>query len=307
MVGGPPAGACARRTLDLHAQLDLRLTLGPHRRGRGDPTMRIDGRDAWRATRTPEGPAAVHVRVGCGRVEARASGPGRRHVLDSLPALLGLDDDPRALAPRHALVRDLGARLRGLRIGRTGAVLEALVPAVLEQRVTGAEAWASFRALVRGLGEPAPGPWGLWLQPAAGALAASPYHALHRFGIERNRAETIVRVARDAERVERAVSLPPDEAAASWTRHRGVGPWTAAEVAARALGDPDAVSTGDFHLPHLVTWALAREPRGDDARMLELLEPYRGQRGRVVRLLEAGARRPPRRGPRMAPRRIAAL
>lgn len=297
----------ARRALALGAPLDLRLTLGVHRRGRGDPTLRIDGREAWRATRTPEGAASVHVRAVAGRVEATAYGPGRHHALDALPALLGLGDDPGALTPRHAVVRDLGARLHGLRIGRTGAVLEALVPAILEQRVTGAEARASFRALSLGLGEPAPGPWGLRLQPAPQVLAATPYHALHRFGVERNRAETIVRVARDAARVERAATLPPEHAARVWTSHRGVGPWTAAEVAARALGDRDAVSVGDFHLPHLVSWALAGEPRGDDARMLELLEPYRGERGRVVRLLEAGMRRPPRRAPRVALRRIAAM
>jgi 3-methyladenine DNA glycosylase/8-oxoguanine DNA glycosylase len=87
----------------------------------------------------------------------------------------------------------------------------------------------------------------------------------------------------------------------------GVGPWTAAEVALRALGDTDAVSVGDFHIPNMVAWALAREPRATDARMLELLEPYRGQRGRVIRLLEAAGVAAPRFGPRMSPRAIAAI
>jgi hypothetical protein len=41
--------------------------------------------------------------------------------------------------------------------------------------------------------------------------------------------------------------------------------------------------------------------------MLQLLEPYAGQRGRVQRLLEAGRVAAPRFGPRMAPRRIAAI
>ena len=57
-------------------------------------------------------------------------------------------------------------------------------------------------------------------------------------------------------------------------------------MAVRALGDDDAVSVGDFHIPNLVAWALAGEPRADDARMLELLEPYRGRRALVIRLLE---------------------
>ena len=87
----------------------------------------------------------------------------------------------------------------------------------------------------------------------------------------------------------------------------GIGPWTAAEVAMRALGDPDAVSVGDFHLPNLVAFALAGEARGDDARMLDLLEPYRGHRGRVIRLLEASGLRPPVRGPHLQLRSIAAI
>jgi 3-methyladenine DNA glycosylase/8-oxoguanine DNA glycosylase len=87
----------------------------------------------------------------------------------------------------------------------------------------------------------------------------------------------------------------------------GIGPWTAAEVGLRAFGDPDAVSIGDFHLPNMVAFALAGEPRGTDERMLELLEPYRGHRGRVIRLLELGGTAAPRYGPRVSPRRIDAL
>jgi 3-methyladenine DNA glycosylase/8-oxoguanine DNA glycosylase len=73
-----------------------------------------------------------------------------------------------------------------------------------------------------------------------------------------------------------------------------------------ALGDPDAVSVGDYHIPSLVAWALAGERKADDARMLELLEPYRGQRGRVQRLLEVSGIYPERHGPRMTPRDITA-
>ena len=84
------------------------------------------------------------------------------------------------------------------------------------------------------------------------------------------------------------MDLPLPEAYARLLAVPGIGPWTAAEVAVRALGDDDAVSVGDFHIPNLVAWALAGERRGDDARMLELLEPYRGRRALVVRLLELG-------------------
>ena len=100
------------------------------------------------------------------------------------------------------------------------------------------------------------------------------------------------------------MDLPLPEALRPALAVPGIGPWTAAEVAVRALGDDDAVSVGDFHIPNLVAWALAGEPRADDTRMLELLEPYRGRRALVVRLLELGGSMAPRRGPRLSPRRI---
>jgi 3-methyladenine DNA glycosylase/8-oxoguanine DNA glycosylase len=143
--------------------------------------------------------------------------------------------------------------------------------------------------------------------PDPRVLAAAPYYELHRAGVERRRAELIRFVCARAHRIEETTTLPRPDADARLRSIPGIGPWTVAEVAGRAWGDPDAVSLGDYHLPHLVAWALAGERRGDDERMLELLEPYAGQRGRVIRLLEAGARRPPRRGPRMTPRSIRSI
>jgi 3-methyladenine DNA glycosylase/8-oxoguanine DNA glycosylase len=230
-----------------------------------------------------------------------------------VPALLGLDDDPAVLVPRHPVLADAVRRLPGVRIGRSGGVLEALVPAILEQKITGDEARHTYRALLRAYGEPAPGQPGLRLQPAPEVLATLPYHAFHPLGLERRRAELIRAVAREAPRLERLGTLASrpgeglDAAYAALRRFPGIGPWTAAEVGIRALGDPDAVSVGDFHLPNLVCWALAGERRGTDERMLELLEPYRGQRGRVVRLLELSGIRSPRYGPRTASRRIAGI
>jgi 3-methyladenine DNA glycosylase/8-oxoguanine DNA glycosylase len=180
--------------------------------------------------------------------------------------------------------------------------MEALVPAIIEQKVTGTEARRAYRALVRVHGEPAPGPAGLRLPPSPDTIAALPYHAFHPLGLERRRADTLRRVASRARALEAAVALPLADAYRRLMALPGIGPWTAAEVGRSALGDPDAVSVGDFHLPNLVSWALAGEPRGDDSRMLELLEPYRGQRGRVVRLLEASGLRAPRYGPLMSPR-----
>ena len=293
----------------LDGPLDLTRTLAPLRRGFGDPTIRLAGQRAWRATRTADGPATVALVVSGGELLAEAWGPGTERALEGVSALVGLLDDRAGFAPRHRIVADLDRRLRGLRLGRSGAVIEALVPAILEQKVTGEEARTAFRGLVRVLGEVAPGPaaLGLRLPPAPERLASMPYHDYHPFGVERRRAELIRRVAGRAAWFEAIVEFPIEEGHRRLTALPGLGPWTAAEVAARALGDRDAVSVGDFHIPNLVAWALAGEPRGTDARMLELLEPYRPHRGRVIRLLEAGGVRSPRYGPRMAPRRIASI
>ncbi len=300
-----------RRTIDLDAPLDLRLTLGPLHRGRGDPTMRLSSAAAARAARTVDGPASLLLELRGRRVEAEAWGPGADRALEALPALLGLDDDSAGFLPAlHPVVADLARRMPGLRLGRSGAIFEALVPAILEQKVTGAEAAHAFRSLVRRHGEPAPGPVAsaqrLRLPPAPEVLASLPYFAFHPLGVEQRRAEIIRRVARDARRLEALAFAPgrPIEigaaAAARLRSYPGIGPWTAAEVTLRAIGDPDAVSIGDFHLPSVVAFALAGEARADDARMLELLEPWRGHRARVVRLLESSGIEPPKRGPRYA-------
>jgi 3-methyladenine DNA glycosylase/8-oxoguanine DNA glycosylase len=186
-------------------------------------------------------------------------------------------------------------------------VVEALVPTILEQKVVGIEAKRSYAGLVRALSEPAPGPGGLLLPPDPARLAATPYYAFHPFGVERRRADTVRMVCRHARRLEEAAGMEPADAYRRLTVVPGVGRWTAAEVARAALGDADAVSEGDYHLPHQVAWALAGEPRADDARMLELLEPYRGHRGRVIGLIEAGGLGPPRFGPRMPLQNLARL
>jgi 3-methyladenine DNA glycosylase/8-oxoguanine DNA glycosylase len=260
----------------------------------------------WRATRTPEGPATIHIEVDDRRVDATAWGPGAGWVIDRVDVLVGLNDVSR-LETSHPRLRALEKQLVGLRIGATHRVMEALVPAILEQKVTSYEAHQAFRRMVYALGEPAPGPVRLRVAPTPEVLAAQPYWAFHRFGIERKRADVIHAVCGRASRLEECVELTPEQAAARLTHFQGVGLWTAAEVAARAFGDPDAVSVGDFHLPHLVSWVLAGEMRGTDERMLELLEPYKGQRGRVIRLIEAGAGRRPRRAPRQRIRSIAAI
>ncbi|MGI9023459.1 MAG: DNA-3-methyladenine glycosylase family protein [Acidimicrobiales bacterium] len=294
-----------KRTITLDRPVDLGLTLRPLRRGGLDPSMRIGPDGVWRATRTPAGPVTTLLTAEGARVSARAWGPGAQWALDALPDLVGASDIDDDFAPRDPVVADLRRQQRGLRISRSAAVVEALVPSILEQKVVGLEARRSYAGLVRSLGEPAPGPGKLLLPPAPATLAATPTWAFHRFGIEAKRADTVRVACSYAARLEEVTAMALADAYRRLTALPGVGPWTAAEVAIVALGDADAVSVGDYHLPNLVAWAMAGEARADDARMLELLEPYRGHRGRVIRLIVSGGPRPPRFGPRMPLRSIA--
>ena len=270
--------------------------------------MRLWDRGCWRASRTPEGPATTSLTVGRGVVDAEAWGPGAEWSLAHLPDLLGHRDDTHdEFDPPPGLVRDL-LRTSSVRIGRSLAVAEALVPTVLEQRVTGPGARRSWRWLIRRLGEPAPGPVReLRLPPAPDVLVRTPSWVFHRASVERSRAETIQRTMARAGRVEETTAMSMPEAHRRLQAFPGVGAWTANEVALIALGDPDAVSVGDFHLKNVVAYALAGEPRATDERMLELLEPYRGHRARAVHLIERAGIGAPRYGPRVEVPAIANL
>ncbi len=285
----------------LSRPLDLARTLA------GTRPARVAAPGIWRATRTPVGPGTEWLWLEGDVLRIEAWGPGADWLCQNAPALVGELDDDVGFAPAHPLLAELRRRHRGLRIPRTGAVLEAAVPSILEQKVIGLQARHAYRRLLLELGEPAPGPVPLRLPPTPAALAATPYWLFHRWGVERRRADIIANAARHASRLEEAVGMAPVDAQRRLTALPGMGPWTAAEIAVVALGDPDAVSVGDFHLPNLVSWALAGEPRGNDARMLELLEPYRGHRARAVQLLELAGIGVPRRGPRLALSRIAEI
>jgi 3-methyladenine DNA glycosylase/8-oxoguanine DNA glycosylase len=282
---------CSTR-FTLSAPLDLAETLAQFRAGNADPCLRVVDGSVWRASRTPLGLATARVRLGSdGSVEIDAWGPGAEWLVGHAPAWCGALDDPAAFAPEQPLLRRLVRRHPGLRMGRTEAVFETAVLIALEQRVAARDAWRSWRSLVRVFGDPAPGPLpGLWAPPAPERIAHTPYELFHQFGIERRRADLLRRFGVVARRLEETASLPLEAAYRRFRAIPGVGPWTAAHIGMIALGDPDAVAVGDLHLPHLVSQALAGERRGSDERMLELLEPYRGHRGRVIRLLLAGVR-----------------
>ncbi|MFG3043135.1 DNA-3-methyladenine glycosylase family protein [Streptomyces sp. NPDC048330] len=290
--------------------VDLGLTLGPLRRGPADPTFRATRDGAvWRVTLTPDGPGTLRVSAAGGRIEAEAWGPGAAWLGETLPALLGADDDPAVFVPRHKLLLASHRRRTGLRLTRTGLVMESLIPSILEQKVTTNEAYGSWRTLVRKYGEPAPGPApeGMYAMPDARTWTQIPSWEWHRANVDGKRAATIVRAARVAARLEEAVLMDPPAARRRLELIPGVGPWTSAETIQRSNGAPDEVTTGDLHLPGIVGWALAGDRTADDAAMLALLEPYAGQRHRAARLILLSGRVPPRRAPRMTPGDITGL
>lgn len=264
--------------------------------------MRILRTEVLRATRTPLGPGTQLLRLIGGRIEVQAWGPGAEWLCDRAPILVGGGDDHGTFPLVNPQVNEWHRRFPGLRVPCTQAVFEMVLPIVLEQKVTGIEARDAFGSLQLRLGEPAPGPFAhhrlvLPLDPTV--VAGTPSHVFHACGVERKRSDTIRRAAAYAHRLEEAAELPMAEGHARLRALPGVGEWTVSEVAQTALGDADAVSVGDYHLKNVASWALAGEPRGTDERMLELLEPFRPHRGRVLRLIAAMGISPPAYGPRL--------
>jgi endonuclease III len=279
---------------------DVALTLSVHRHGGGDPTYRHADGAIWRTSLTPDGPGTIRV---TGDGQAQAWGPGGQWLLDTLPAQLGALDEG-AIPATAPVLGEIASRVPGLRIGRTDRVFEALVPAVLQQKVVSQEAYRAWKMLLFAFGTPAPGPApaGMRVFPPPRAWARIPTWEWHKAGVEGVRARTIMNAARVAGRLEQIVTLSHAEADQRLRSLPGIGVWTSAEVRQRACGDPDAISVGDYNLPKAVGWTLAGRRDADDAMMLELLAPYQGQRYRAQRLIELGGSAPPRRGPRMSVR-----
>lgn len=278
--------------------------LGVHRRGAGDPTYRIlpDGSHA-RAIRTPTGPATLQVQPldASGDVVATAWGAGAEWALEMLPRMLGADDDVSGFKPRHDVLAAAWRRRGNWRMGATGLVLESLVPTIIEQKITGQEAFGAFRTLVRRFGEPAPGDLGLMLQPTPATYRTIPSWEWLRLPVDGGRSRPLLAAVRVADALERAGGEPHEVFDTRLRSIPGLGRWTSAEVRATALGDADAVSFGDYHVAKDIGWALTGEAVDDDA-LAELLEPYRPHRHRVQYLVAASQLGRPRRGPRMSPR-----
>jgi 3-methyladenine DNA glycosylase/8-oxoguanine DNA glycosylase len=284
--------------------LDARSVLAPLRRGIGDPAFRTTETGlTWLVTNTEAGVGTLALRISTSEVRATAWGDGAHLLLDGIPALLGAADDDSDFTAHHPLIADLRRRLPTLRLGSTGRVWDLLVASVLEQKVTGLEAHRSWRELCRRFGTPAPGPApsDMYAPPTPDAILAIKDWEWHRAGVDLTRRKTIVSAAQVAPRLEKAVELRGRAGRDLLRKVPGIGYWTAAEIAQRAWGDPDAVSVGDFHIPGLVGYALLGR-KVDDKGMLEVLAPYAPHRHRVVRYIEAGGPGKPRFGPRFSPR-----
>lgn len=276
---------------------EIRRTLAPHRVGH-DPTTLVGAGEFWRATLTPNGPGTLHVWWTSAGVDAQAWGPAADWLVARVGDLVGESDVPVRFGPEaHPAILAAQRDVPGLRISNGHCLYHTLLPTIIGQRVTSQEARRSWRRLCLMLGRPAPGPVALRLPPAPEVLAGLPYWRLHPLGIEKHRADALREVGRHAHRLFALDDASPAEATAVCASIPGVGPWTIGASFGHALGDPDAVAVGDYHLKNFVANTLAGEPRGTDERMLELLAPYAGQRGRVIALLGAAGWSAPRYGP----------
>jgi 3-methyladenine DNA glycosylase/8-oxoguanine DNA glycosylase len=277
--------------------LDLRRTLRPLHGSFAD-----DG--WWLTARGPNGAGSLRIRRTKHELIGEAWGDGGTWLLQRLGDIAGLDDDPSGFVTDHPIVAELHRRHPGDRFGRTDLVFRALLTAICGQKVTGQEATNAMRGLRRAFSDPAPGPnRRLRLPPDPERMAAAPYHTYHQLHLEKRRADLLRKVARHARRIDELADVTPAQAELVLSSFSGISRWTTAKTLEVSHGDPDQVAVGDFHFKHIVVHHLTGRDRGTDDEMLELLEPFRPHRGRVIRLLHTLGHEPAF-GPRMAPRNI---
>lgn len=285
------------RSIPIKGVLDLRRTLQP-----------LHGRFAddgwWLTARTPEGPGSLRIRRTREEVAGEAWGEGSGWLLAHLGAISGLNDDPSRFETEDPIVSQLHRRHPGERFGRTDLVLDSLVVAVCGQKVTGSEAASAMRGLYQKFSDPAPGPDDrLQLPPDPERMAEAPYWVYHELHLEKRRADVLRRLATAREKIGSLAEVGSAEAAKLLGSFEGIGEWSVAKTLEVSHGDPDQVAVGDFHFKHMVVHHLAGRDRGTDEEMLELLEPFRPNRGRVIRLLHHLGHEP-KFGPRMSRRDI---
>lgn len=284
--------------------VSLTRSLGFTNLGMHDPTGFCDARGFAKSYLTKNGPVTVHLaRIGSDegpsgeprptRLLARAWGPGAEDALGAAPRLAGADDDPRTFDPVTLDMARRAEAQRGLRLVRVPWLFDALVQIVLQQRIRFVEAARAYRAVCKRHGKRAPGPFDLVTSLGPKEWERVPVFELSSLGVDRKRIDAVKNAAKLARHVEKLELLERpafDEARRILGHFQGIGPWTRESFMGAAMGCPDAVQTGDVHLPRTVCTALGgvSEPY-DDARLLEVLEPFRGHRQRVIRLLMSSA------------------
>lgn len=275
--------------------LDIGATLRPLAMLAGDPTIRLGENLIERATITPDGPGALRItwQPGSGYAEVATFGDGAGWLLERAPAFLGAHDDPSDFVPENPVLRRLSLRFRGLRVGRTQTLWHDLAWTIVQQRVRRSDAAWQWRRLVETYGDIAPEIIDLRLPPDPARLARTSPDELRRLGIDAGRSRTLIGAAVVASRLQRFVEGSVTQAYGALTSLPGVGSWTVSCLSAFTWGDPDTVIVGDSGIPTLIVSTLTSERRGDDSRMIELLEPYRPNRYRVLKLVFA-ARTSPR-------------
>jgi len=285
------------RCLPIEVPLDLKATL--------QPLHGVFAEDGWwLAARTPFGAGSLRIRRTREELIGEAWGEGGPWLVDRLGPFAGLADEPATFHTDHPIVGELHRRHPGWRFGRTDLVFDALMHAIVEQKVTGHEAHAAMRGLRSRFGTPAPGlnPR-LRLPPDPVRMADAPYWVYHELHLEKRRADVLRRVAASAGALDDLRKAQPTQARETLLGLPGIGVWTVSKTLAISHGDADQVDVGDFHLKHMVVHHLTGRPRGTDDEMLELLEPFRPHRGRVARLIHSMGHAP-KFGPRVALRDI---
>ena len=290
----------AGRDLGAGRPLDLGATLGPMRRGSGRPDLPV--RRARPGGGCGARPAPRRARRRCG---SRSAPPTARSPATAWGAGRGLGARRAAGAARRrrrpepaSSPRAPGAARHLAGHGRAGGCRgpagcwRRCVPAVLEQKVTGREAWRAWRSLVRRYGEPAPGPGGCRRTACASPRTPRPGAAGAVLGLAPRRRRPVPvpdpRHRRRPRRPARGAGRPAagrgrDAALRTAAGHRrldrGRGRPARPRRRRRRVGR---------RLPPGRRWSAGRwsASRSTTTRMLELLEPYRGHRYRAVRMIE---------------------
>jgi DNA-3-methyladenine glycosylase II len=174
--------------------------------------------------------------------------------------------------------------LRGLRPLRPSSLFEMLVTAITEQQISLRLAYLMREKMTARFGdkvEETP------VFPDESSLSRAPLAALVGCGLSHRKAEYIRDLSRmvadgrlDLEKVK---EMGDDEASATLTQVRGIGPWTAEYVLVRGLGRTDRVPVEDVGVRDVVGRYLGSGDRiGDPRKVLPLLRPFIPFRGLAV-------------------------